>query len=175
MDVLPFKLLSNHAKNEFIDYVKNKYTKNVSYVGRNNVSYTKECIPKSKDIFISNIKQVYMPESEIDFYLMGKKRYFKIADNGTLNFYIFKENLSICEICNKPLNKKGILCNECGSISHDKTFFNSHGFYCKNCGKSICRKCTRYYSKFLLLKVFLCDECSKQEKQKGRKIKKMKI
>ena len=105
---------------------------------------------------------------------MGKKRFFKIADNGTDNFYIYKENISKCEICNKPLNKTGILCNDCGAISHDKKFWKSHGFHCNNCGKSICRSCASYISKFLFFKEILCKDCIKEETKNGRTIKKFK-
>ncbi len=174
VNIIPFKLLSNHAKDEFVNHITRKHTKNVSYVGRNNVSYTKNCIPKSKDIFISNIKQTYIPENEIDFNLMGKNRYFKIADNGIYDFYVYEQNVSTCEICNKSVDQARILCNECGSISHNKSFWKSHGFYCSNCGKSICRICASYYKKFLIFTKVLCKDCTKTEEKEGRKIKKFK-
>jgi len=173
--ISPFKVLSNHLTTFATDYIIEKHTTTQNYVGRNNSSYSKICEPKKKDISIYNIQQVYAPENDISFDLVGKRRFFKITENGTPDFFILNDNISKCEICGHSLNQKGILCNECGNITHNKKLWKSHGFYCKNCGKSICRRCVEYYSKFLLLKVFLCRECSKQEQQRGKKIRKMKL
>ena len=100
-------------------------------------------------ISIYNIQQVYAPENDISFDLVGKRRFFKITGNGTPDIFILNDNISNCEICGHSLNQKGILCNECGNVTHNKKLWKSHGFYCKNCGKSICRRCVEYYSKFL--------------------------
>lgn len=174
ISIIPFRLLAGSVKESAIDHIIKEHTETVTYYGANNRRYTKECIPKKRDISLSDISQVYIPENDIDFVLNGKKRFFKIADNGTDNFYVRKENISVCEICNRPLNKPGILCNECGTISHDKRFFFSHGFYCKSCGESICRKCANYFSKYLIFKVSLCNDCIKKAQEEGKTIKKYK-
>lgn len=174
VDIVPFKLLSGDVKNSLINCIQEKHTNTVSYIGRNNQSYTKECIPKSKDILLTSVDQVYIPENKINFDLIGKNRYFNIADNGNYNFYVYEQNVSTCEICNRPAHQSRILCNECGAISHNKSFWKSHGFYCSNCGKSICRNCASYYSKFLILTKVLCKDCLKQKKEEGHKIRKFK-
>lgn len=172
--VVPFQLLSGIVKESAINHIIKKHTKTVFYIGGNKHRYTKICEPKKKDILLSDILQVYIPENDIDFTLNGKKRFFKIADNGTNNFYVHKENVKVCEICNRSLSKPGILCNDCGLISHNKKLFLSHGFYCKNCGKSICRNCANYYSKFLIFKYVICNDCSKKAVSEGEIIKKFK-
>lgn len=161
----------NEIKNWAINYIIKKHTKIVQYRGRNNIGYSKECMPKKKDIYISDISQIYLPEIQIQFKLCGKNRFFSIADNQTSNFYVYNNNISVCEVCGNDLTKKGLLCNECGDISHDQSFFRSHGFYCKHCGKSLCRKCSSYYRKYLFFKVPICIQCSKSEIVKNKKIK----
>lgn len=174
ISIIPFRLLAGSVKEYAIDHIIKEHTETVTYSGANNRSYTKECIPKKRDISLSDISQVYIPENDINFVLNGKKRFFKIADNGTDNFYVHKENVTVCEICNRALNKLGILCNDCGTISHDKRFFFSHGFYCKSCDKSICRNCANYFSKYLIFKVTLCNDCIKKAREDGKTIKKYK-
>jgi len=174
ISIVPFRLLAGSVKVSAVNYIINKHTQTVTYHGANNRHYTKVCEPKNKDISLSDISQVYIPENDIDFLLNGKNRFFMIADNGRDNFYVYKENITVCEICNKPLNQRGILCNECGIISHNKRFFFSHGFYCKNCSKSICRNCANYFSKFLIFKIPLCNDCIKKARDEGRKCKKYK-
>jgi len=171
---MQFKLLSGRVKGSAISHIIKKHTTSQTYTGRNNVTYTKNCVPKKKDIFLSNISQVYIPENEIYFDLKGKKRFFKIADNGTMNFYIYEDNVSNCEICGRLIGKMGIICNECGTISHNKRLFFSHGFYCKTCGKSLCRSCTSYYTKFLFFKTPLCKDCAKILMEDGKVVKKFK-
>ncbi len=163
-----FKFLSNKVKNIASNYIIGKHTHKVSYSGRNRRVYTKECIPKKKHIFISDITQVYIPDNDISFNLMERNRFFKIADNGTSDFFTYKENISNCEICGKAIKGQGILCNDCGKVTHNKKFFNfmSHGFFCKRCGKSICKDCTYYFRKFLFLKLILCKECAQKEEKK---------
>jgi hypothetical protein len=172
ISIVPFQLLAGSVKESAINYIIKEHTKTVTYSGANNRHYTKVCEPKKRDISLSDISQVYIPENDIDFILNGKKRFFKIADNGTDNFYIDKENISVCEICNRPLSKPGLLCNECGTISHNKRFFFSHGFYCRNCGKSICRNCANYFSKYIIFKVTLCNDCIQKAKDDGKTIRK---
>ena len=172
--IIPFKILSNQLKEIAIEYIIEKHTQLVRYVAGNNRTYTKECIPKKKDISLYNLLQIFTLENDIHFELIGKKRFLSVTDNGTKDLFVNEDNISECEICNKPLNKLGILCDDCGTISHDKRFFNfiSHGFYCNKCGKSICRNCASYFSKLLIFKTILCNNCSQQEI--GRTIKKFK-
>ena len=174
ISILPFKFLSGEVKESVTDYVINKHTKTISYTGKTSRTYTKVCVPKKKDIFVSDISQVYIPENDIEFTLSGRNRLFKIADNGTPNFYVYSENVSKCEICGGYLKGRGLLCNDCGAISHDKSFFKSHGFYCKNCGKTICRNCANYFWKYLIFRTTVCNDCAKKEIKNGRRIKKYK-
>lgn len=171
----PFKVLSGYAKEIATKFVIEKYTIKKSYIGGNNQNYTKLCKPKKKDIIILDISQVYLPENNLDFYLNRKHRNLNMVDNGTSNFYVINQNFLVCEICGIALNERGILCNDCGNISHDMySSYKSHGFYCKDCGKSICRNCTSYYRKYLIFKNNVCNVCAEKKIRSGKNVKRYK-
>jgi len=172
--LIPFRFLSGSVKGTAIDYIINKHTRTVSYSGKTSRVYRKVCVPQKKDIYISDISQVYLPENDIVFILNGRNRNIKIADNGTPNFYVYQDDVHKCEICGINLRRQGMLCNDCGAICHSKSFFSSHSFYCKNCGKSICRNCANYFWKYLIIRTTVCNDCAGQEIKNGRKIKKYK-
>lgn len=71
-------------------------------------------------------------------------------------------NLYDCRICSKKIDKKILLCNACGNITHGPKFFRSHGFTCKNCKKTICRDCAYWVRRFLFFKKILCEICANQ-------------
>lgn len=166
----PFKMLSNSVKESALNHIVRQHTHAVTYRGRNNRSYSKVCEPHKKDIEILDISQVYIPNNSVNFQLLGKNRFFEIADNGIPDFYVYRENVSFCEICNKQMKSKGLLCNECGTITHNQSFFFSHGFHCKSCGKTMCRKCARYYQKFIFFKVPICSDCISKNQERNKKM-----
>jgi restriction system protein len=170
--VVPFRILSGQIKDRAMNHIIEKHTKYISYTGGNNQRYTKECIPKRKDIYISDISQIYVPDTQIGFVLNKRNRNIYFSDNGTPHFQVYTENISNCEICSHHLYSRGILCNDCGGISHDKKFFDSHGFYCKKCGMSLCRNCTKYFVKYLFLKVPVCRKCGSKESKNGKRVRK---
>jgi restriction endonuclease Mrr len=167
---VPFMFNLTEIKEKMIERIIDKHTTVISYTGRNNREYDKECIPNKKDILISDISQIYIPHNDIKFNLNNVERNIKLVDNGTIEPYIYYSNLRNCEICGGKISGKGLLCIECGKISHDKEFFDSHGFYCELCGKSICRMCARYSHKYLFFKKALCRKCAKNEFKNGKKI-----
>ena len=130
------RTLTNLAKKIIID----RHTKNVSYYGKNNQHYSKVCVPSEKDVFISNIKQVYLPFQDVKFDVMQTKYEFQAAENAQ-NLLAYTKMMN-CNICGSYIEQKGILCNSCGAAVHGVRLLDSHGFRCHQCGKSLCRKCT---------------------------------
>ena len=130
------KTLTNLAKKIIID----RHTKNVSYYGRNNQHYSKVCVPSEKDVFISNIKQVYLPFQDVKFNVMKTNYNFQAAENAQ-NLLSYTKMMN-CKICGSYIDHNGIVCNSCGSFVHGVRFLDSHGFRCRQCGKTLCRKCT---------------------------------
>ena len=165
-----YKKLVSTVKTSAIKSIITNHTKNISYYGRNNHHYTKSCVPKQSDVSIGNISQVYIPFTEIEIILLGKKRNLEILDNTSTNFYPWQGNINTCDICHMSINEKGYLCNGCGKITHPQTTFSSHGYNCKHCGKIICSICAKYYRKYLFFKQVICNECASKEEAQGTKI-----
>jgi hypothetical protein len=130
------KTLTNLAKKIIID----RHTKNVSYYGKNNQHYSKVCVPSEKDVFISNIKQVYLPFQDVKFNVMKTNYDFQAAENAQ-NLLSYTKMMN-CKVCGSYIDHNGIVCNSCGAFVHGVRFLDSHGFRCHQCGKTICRKCT---------------------------------
>lgn len=142
-----------------------KHTKVITYYGKNNQRYKKECIPSPNHIFISDNKQVYIPEREMSINSLGFPYQAKIIEND--DNILCKTDLFTCHICSSDLkDKKSYLCNSCGAIIHAKSLLDSCGFKCTICGKTICRKCA--YNGGLLKKY--CQSCTLKSNLKLKKI-----
>jgi restriction system protein len=144
--------LMNLSKKIIID----RHTKIVSYSGRNNQNYTKVCVPGEKDVFISNIKQVYVPYQNVHFDLLKKNYELKGIENAQ-KMLCYSTMLNCC-VCDGYIDSKGIVCNSCGNLVHSPRFLDSHGFKCKLCGKTICRNCAYSLGTYNIV----CVECAKR-------------
>jgi restriction system protein len=157
-------LIDWHSMNSRIkQHIVKKHTKIVTYYGKNNQRYSKECVPSTNDIFISDSKQIYIPEQEISINSLGSPFHTKIIEND--NNLFCRSDLFNCRICSSNLiNKKIFLCNSCGAIIHAKSLLDSCSFTCTNCGKTVCRKCT--YNGGIFKKY--CQFCASIFKKKNK-------
>lgn len=130
--VIDDRTLAKLSKKIIID----RHTKTVYYSGRNNQRYSKVCVPSEKDVFISNIKQVYLPFQDISFNMMTKIYGLKGVENAQK--MLSYTTMLNCNVCGSYISSKGIVCNSCGSMVHSPRLLDSHGFKCKVCGKTIC-------------------------------------
>jgi restriction system protein len=133
--VIDDRSLANLSKKIIID----RHTKTVSYSGRNNQHYSKICVPSEKDVFITNVKQVYLPFQDVKFDILDTGYEIKSLENAER--ILGYTNMLNCNICGHYIANKGMLCNSCGVLVHDQRLLDSHGFKCKTCGKTICRNC----------------------------------
>jgi hypothetical protein len=142
-------------------------SKTVSYYGKNNVRYTKTCVPNKKDIVILEVRRVYLPIWSIGLSIL-KNKYLIVASetSGVLNVFPsrlidvsktadFKAYPDNCMVCNDNLESEAHLCNECGAIVCRKDRFD-----CKTCGKVICRKDVISKRKFLIFTERYCPSCA---------------
>ena len=150
--VIDSRSLANLSKKIIID----RHTKTVSYYGKNNQRYSKVCVPGEKDVFISDIKQVYIPYQDINFNMLKQNYGLKGVEN-TQKMLCYTSILN-CNVCGSYIRSKGLLCNSCGGIVHNPRILDSHGFKCKMCGKTICRHCA--YDLGINNKV--CRECAEK-------------
>ena len=160
--VIDDRSLSNIAKKIIID----RHTKAVSYYGRNNQRYTKLCVPGEKDVFISNIKQVYLPFQKINLKILDKK--YEVGGIENAERMLSYTTMSNCMICNSYIPDNGLICNSCGGLVHGPRMLDAHGFICKSCGKTICRNCT--YDLGFNYKV--CEDCAKKSGNPAKQVTK---
>jgi restriction system protein len=149
-----FHIDANTLKTLSKNYISNFHTKNITYWGKNNQKYTKLCMPSERDIFISNIKQVYVPFQQIELQVI-KIKYDITAIENSENLLCYTKMFN-CAVCGGYIKNTKTLCNSCGAVVHNKAILDSHSFECKICGKTLCRKCT--YDLGFDKKV--CKECA---------------
>jgi hypothetical protein len=133
--VIDDRSLANLSKKIVI----NRHTKTVSYSGKNNQDYSKLCVPSEQDVFITNVKQIYLPFQDVKFSILNSLYHTTSLENAEQ--MLSKTDMLNCNICGYYLSGKGLLCNSCGALVHDQRLLDSHGFKCKTCGKTICRNC----------------------------------
>jgi len=153
--VIDDRSLAGIAKKIIID----RHTRSISYTGRNNQRYTKLCVPAEKDVFISNIKQVYLPVQDIHLGIL--KQDYSVTGIENAKQVLSYTTMLNCRICNSYISDGGIICNSCGALVHGHRLLDAHGFTCKICGKTICRDCT--YDGGFLNKV--CKQCAEKSGQ----------
>jgi|CXWL01.1.fsa_nt_gi hypothetical protein len=147
--------LTKMVKNHLIKV----HTESVSYRGRNNVGYTKICQPGERSITIKDTKQVLLPQYDLLLKALNNQYNCSLIQNNN-QVNLTSQNLYNCRICKKEIDKKMLLCNACGNITHGPKFFGSHGFTCKNCKKTICKNCAYWTRRLLLFKKMWCESCS---------------
>ena len=157
-------------KSKAINHIIQKFTVNVSYRGRNNVSYTKTCTPGPRSIQISDIKQVFLPRYDLSVNFLENSYSCHLIQNDCE--IMMESRLYDCKICSKDTKGIALLCNACGNIAHNPKFFGSHSHICKNCKKTICKNCTFWHRRFVFFKKILCEECADAHPKSKHKLTK---
>lgn len=145
------------------------HTREVAYHGRNNQRYTKICIPGERDIYISDIRQLYLPLISLDFRLGLVPYHIEGTQAPSGRLLSVSDNLRQCQMCNKRIEHGAVLCNVCGRITHSGGFLirNIHGFRCKKCGRTTCRSDGYWRRKYLFFKELVCPSCFEESKKTG--------
>lgn len=158
-----FKLDQQTLTSRAKQHITKVHTNTVSYHGRNNVLYSKVCQPGERSVFISSISQLYYPHWQVSVRAKESNYRLSAVDNQSA-VLIASTNLFICKVCGQYIQFDRLLCNSCGAIVHRK----SHGFPCEICQKTICRTCTFWTRKWLLLKKKICETCADGLVNKGK-------
>ena len=141
-------------------------TQTVSYVGENNVSYSKVCQPSPRSIYIKDVKQVLVPQFTVSSSALRQRYSFSVVASPS-DCQIVSGNILQCSICSEPLiQDKSLLCNTCGKI----TDLDCHGFNCKECKRTICSDCSYWRRHSLIFKEIICEPCATKENRLRNKI-----
>lgn len=154
------------------DYLMRSNVRTVSYRGRNNRVYTKTWQPGNHNISIRDTKQVLLPKYSLVVKSINQSYTLNLLQNDA-EIKIESTNLFNCKTCNKTIDKKILLCNDCGKVTHAPKFFGSHGFMCKNCQKTICKDSSYWVRRFLFFKKIICESCANVLVKNGQKKQKL--
>ena len=115
---IPYEFTENDIEEHAINSIMDEHTHDVSYTGNNNVSYSKTCTPKRRDIDTKEFISIYMPLwiNEIKIQKMNYKQQFYVK--GEHNHLFLTDELKKCKICERQKDeyKKMSVCLECGRI-----------------------------------------------------------
>jgi len=142
---------------------------NVQYWGKNNVAYTKLCIPNKKSIRINDINQIHLPQYKIHLKILRKYYVGTLIENKN-KISIPETDLYTCRICRQQIEDVSLVCNSCGNICHPPKSKGDHSYFCEICKKTICRHCTYYTRKYLFMKKKLCMPCAEQNSKTLKKL-----
>jgi hypothetical protein len=105
------------AKRFGTEHIQQLHTETVGYVGRNNVRYTKECVPSISNILVKSLTQVYIPIFTVSFQILSRQHKVSLCGNPE-KIEILGGVVNNCEVCGNPLHEERLLCNSCGKIVH---------------------------------------------------------
>lgn len=152
------------------DFLMRSNTRTAVYRGRNNRTYRKRWQPGNRSITIRDTKQVLLPRYDIAIKSINQSYDCSLIQNDH-EIKIEHTSLFNCKICNNTIQKKILLCNDCGQITHTPKFFKSHGFVCKNCKKTICKDSAYWIRRFIFFKKIMCESCANITATKTNKVK----
>jgi len=132
----------------------------------------KECKPKESSIVIHDIDKILLPEYRFKLNIL-RNQYFCILLESKNKLNISRTDLFNCRICSGNTDKTAaLICNSCGMIAHNSESKTKCSHLCEICGKTICKKCAYYISKYLVMKKIICEPCADQSQKKKSKLMK---
>lgn len=168
MEKIRFEKTETQFKKEIKQQIIQENTEEVVYTGKNNVTYNKTHEPKEKEIQLSKVEPLYVPEVEV---------IAEIKDhNHRIQFYKTQENEIIREneivkdthTKKKPWIFNLTVCSYCGSLNNRRNIKTE-----KLSKEPICRHCATT-KRFMLNKKYFKDDESLEnfeEEYKNRKLK----
>ena len=157
-----FSLSMDEARREGMLRLCRHYSRQVDYVGRNNVSYQKYCAVSPRSVRFTDTKQALLPVHVVTIRLARSAYPCKVVGGGVGGGgkTMIDAALGTCAICKQGVRNDPALCNSCGFVYHPRRLFGGHGQRCKNCGKTICNKCTHWITRALFFKKAMCGDCA---------------
>lgn len=140
-------------------------------------TYLKDLVPRERDIFIADIRQLYVPSFQLEFNLLSidyKASFF----HGPSGKMLYRgDDLKVCRVCNNSIGGQAILCDTCGRTTHGERLLTSrnHGFHCKVCKRTTCRFDGKWVHRWLVFKKPLCPACALDAEREGSKTYTMKV
>lgn len=150
-----FRFNESTLRDAIIDAMVSLHTVRVKYRGKNNNTYHKTCTPTARNIHINNLRQAYVPRQTISLTALNTDHECILEYNG-LKAREYGATWTACHECGKTDDI--LLCNECGLIAHTSWIW-SHGFRCRECGKTVCGVCVWRTRRLLVFSKRFCSDC----------------
>lgn len=155
----PFECRMDEAKSAAAGILARMYEREVSWKGRNNVTYRKKCTISARDVRFTDARQARLPVVAASVSFLSTKYGCAVVTDGS-RAVAFSGDLGKCSVCGSEISKKAALCNSCGGIHHGARFRGGHGHRCGACEKTVCRNCAFWERRMLLFKRMLCGQCA---------------
>ena len=153
------------------NHVSTLHTRIVTYEGRNNQRYSKVCTPGERDIVLIDVRQVYLPVTNIELHLLRSTYQARVLENPAGLFKPLDQTLSLCRVCSQQIGDRRLLCNTCGAIAHQTRLWKSHSFVCRACGQTLCRRCAVYVPSLLLFRRPFCRGCAAGPRYRNKRVR----
>lgn len=150
-----FGLDGSTLRGRIISEMAAAHTARVTYKGRNNRTYTKTCVPSSRNVHVDDLRQVYLPTYYVDVRALDSGHSCRFEHNGR-DSMVREQTWSRCHRCGSAKNL--LLCNECGRVAH-ASWLGGHGFRCRRCRKTVCGKCVWKARRYLVFTARFCGDC----------------
>lgn len=153
------------------------HTKRVGYHGKNNVSYSKVCEPGERDIYVEDIRQVYLPLVKVSFTLATTSYQVAGAQAPSGRLLPISHDILTCKTCGQSISGRGLLCDTCGRVTHSGGFRlkSIHGFKCGRCQRTTCKVDGRWRNRFLIWRELMCPQCASKAKTMGQTIRSLQV
>ena len=170
-----FRVDGTTMKHLAVDAIIRRHTRIVPYRGRNNQSYSKECVPGERSIFVRDIRQMYLPFLRLDFRILQTPYALNAVQAPSGRLWPRSADLRWCRVCSKSVQGRALLCDACGRIVHQAGWLLSriHGFRCRKCQRTTCRIHGFWMRRALLFKSMLCPNCASSSLKEGRAVREL--
>lgn len=143
------------------DHLARLYTKRVSYTGQNNVRRSKVCKVLPKKVYFVDFRQVLLPVHHVVVAVLQSRYPCTVVRNGGGGrVRISAPGLEECGVCRKGLRGDAALCNACGAVHHPPRILGCRGYRCRECGKTVCRRCAFWTRHMPLFRRIVCGDCA---------------
>lgn len=153
-----FRLDSGYMHEIAKERITELHTTRVTYTGRNNQTYVRDCVPSKRNILLKNIQQVFLVEYHLQLNAFHHEYRFDFLENQNHFLWLQPPDIFECKECDKRA-RECLLCNVCGATTHLPRFVHPHSFRCKSCFKTICKDCAYWVPRLAVFKKILCLEC----------------
>ena len=152
---VPFQCKGKQLQHRMQTAIIKHFTRQVRYVGGNNVTYSKKCSVNKRNIHIEDIAMIHVPTYDVEVRALQHRYKCSMTSNAS-GIKALNADWKQCHYCGST--SRLLLCNECGRVTHTAKK-NSCGVECNICHKTLCKDCAHHQKRKLFFKYYSCSDC----------------